>query len=267
MTFGQSTVSEVRPAVGSLTASRRQIMKALENKALAPIAEGVFGFPLLNRLLEGLDKLPAPTAVVQASAKPTKTYSYARVRVKRCDGFATTVSLNEPFYKIHCEVLGRKRVHAIIREAAFEADFRARPPTLSAKIRTRLIARARALIGTGALRDWYERRLTPLLPAPPKPKCTPHERYLKYKGRSGYGKTYKTVGAPVAKRAPRTALSVGLTFYGRACAILGKDEVHRLLRHGSRTYMKRPDKTRSEHARERVVAQIQRLSKQGHSLH
>ena len=267
MTFGQSTVSEVRQVVGSFTASRRQIMKALENKALAPIAEGVFGFPLLNRLLEGLEKLPVPTAAMQTSAKPVKTYSYARVRVKRCDGFSTTVSLGEPLYKLHCEVLGRKGVHAIIRKAAFEADFRARPPTLSAKIRTQLIAAARALIDTEELRDGYERRLAPMLPAPPKPKCTPRERYLKYKGRSSYGKTYKTVGAPVAKRAPRTALSVGLTFYGRACAILGKDEVHRVLRHGSRTYVKRLNKTRSEHARERVVAQIQRLSRQGHSLH
>lgn len=265
MTVGQGTYRNTSSAAVVQGITRKTIHSALEEKALAPLAEGIFGLPLLYRLVKGLDTVPAKKPQLVPS-KPKKQYRYARVRVKRCDGVQTTVSLSEPLYALHCEVLGRKQVHTIIRQAAFEENFRDRPPTLSAKIRKRLIANARDVLKTQALCRWYERKLTPLLPAPPKPKLTAQERRKRYKNTS-YKKTYLTVGVHEPKQGLVTAVSVGVSFYGRACAILGRDEVHKVIRRSSRTYKRQSGSTRSEHARKYVVKHIHRLVKDTHLIH
>jgi hypothetical protein len=251
-----SRMEEIR----ALAAARLQILRALESRATPSMEKTHSGADLLEALLKELaisDKqaLAKTKALAKAEPKPKKEYSYARVRVMRSDGLATTVSLSVRVYALACSYLPKKEVNSIIRAAALAADFRARPPSLSYKIRRALAARIRLICQSPDEFAEYGRLMQE---AEPAVKLTPSERWLRYG--STYGKTYTTVAVPRGD-GTRTVVSVTLPFYPRACAILGKKEVHATIRRSSVKFSsKATASSRSAAARETLVTQVLRLA-------
>ena len=159
------------------------------------------------------------TAPESKSRKRSKTAkSPAVVAVKRCTGLATTVRMEQSFYKLHCDFLGKPKVHAFLRDAALNSVLRVRGNTFSKRMRQELEKRAKASLSKGK-RKAYRSALRALH----KPEVHPR-------------KSVKHVNVPCASAGGVTRVALSKVFCERASAILGKKSFSAWLRAASEAY-------------------------------